>query len=454
LRESPPDTDLTFPSVDLDLFTAVAVLFIAAVDCGEGLSVWFTIRRKPLLFILVGAFALRMVTAVVLQHWLDGNSNRTYLIEGDANGYWELGRKIAQGSPYVLSTPPNARHVLRMPGFPALLGLSITVAGESFMFARIMLAAVGTLACGFVYWLGKELFDKKIGLMAAGIAAILPTFVGFSVVILSETLFAATLLAGLVFMAKLTKTGFATETRQRGIWLSLTVGLMMAAACYVRPSWLLVGPFFGLLYLTTADNKKQAALRGSLILTALFLALLPWAYRNHQVTGRWIFTTLWAGPSLYDGLNPLATGDSDMPFMETDQLAESGMTEYEINRHYNQKAWQFVIDNPGRTVQLAWIKLLRFWKPWPNAEQFQHIGYCLVVAMFFIPMVLFVMLGFWTLRGQLWALLLTAGPIVYFSLIHMVFVGSLRYRLPAEYPLCVLTAVGINTILSARRNAS
>ena len=177
----------------------------------------------------------------------------------------------------------------------------------------------------------------------------------------------------------------------------------------------------------------------------------PWAYRNKQVTKHWIFTTLWAGPSLYDGLNPLATGDSDMPFMETDQLAESGMTEYEIDRHYRLKAWQFVVENPGRTVQLAWIKLLRFWKPWPNAEQFQSIGYCIVVALFFIPMVMFAILGFWKLRDQSWAWLLTAGPIFYFSLIHMVFVGSLRYRLPAEYPLCVLSAAGINAILSARK---
>ena len=114
--------------------------------------------------------------------------------------------------------------------------------------------------------------------------------------------------------------------------------------------------------------------------------------------------------------------------------------------------WEYLVVGPEEASATLPNDQQHPW--WPNAEQFQHIGYCLVVAMFFIPMVLFVMLGFWTLRGQLWALLLTAGPIVYFSLIHMVFVGSLRYRLPAEYPLCVLTAVGINTILSARRNAS
>jgi hypothetical protein len=36
----------------------------------------------------------------------------------------------------------------------------------------------------------------------------------------------------------------------------------------------------------------------------------------------------------------------------------------------------------------------------------------------------------------------TWGPILYFSAIHVLFVGSIRYRLPAEYPFAVLSAVG------------
>jgi hypothetical protein len=40
-------------------------------------------------------------------------------------------------------------------------------------------------------------------------------------------------------------------------------------------------------------------------------------------------------------------------------------------------------------------------------------------------------------------LVLTAGPIIYFSALHTLFVSSLRYRLPAEYPLLALSAVGV-----------
>ena len=55
-------------------------------------------------------------------------------------------------------------------------------------------------------------------------------------------------------------------------------------------------------------------------------------------------------------------------------------------------------------------------------------------------------LGGWRVRRRPEVLLLTVGPILYFSAIHMVFVSSLRYRLPAEYPLLVATAVGLLTV--------
>ncbi|MGD9855191.1 MAG: hypothetical protein AB7U20_09605, partial [Planctomycetaceae bacterium] len=50
--------------------------------------------------------------------------------------------------------------------------------------------------------------------------------------------------------------------------------------------------------------------------------------------------------------------------------------------------------------------------------------------------------GWWTVRGDPWGWVLTIGPLLYFAALHMVFVSSLRYRLPAEYPLLVMTAVG------------
>jgi hypothetical protein len=50
---------------------------------------------------------------------------------------------------------------------------------------------------------------------------------------------------------------------------------------------------------------------------------------------------------------------------------------------------------------------------------------------------------------------LTLGPLLYFAALHLLFVGSIRYRLPAEYAVLVLSAAGARSVwvrLSAGRN--
>jgi 4-amino-4-deoxy-L-arabinose transferase-like glycosyltransferase len=410
--------------------------------------------RRPLLWILLCGLLLRAGLAVGLQYRLDNVLHRAFLIEGDANGYWELGQKIAAGEEYAIYDPP--RRVLRMPGFPALLAATIKLSDGSLLAARLALAAVGTAACALVYWLGCELFDRRTGLFAAAIAAFSPVLAGFSVLVLSETLFAAAMLASLVAMAVLVRVarhsvsgGSAPRAAPlRGHWLALLTGLLIGAANYARPSWLLAAPLFALVYLLWSDDKKRAVLHGALILAGLAIAIAPWALRNYLVTGHAVVTTLWVGPSLYDGLNPDATGDSDMQFFENDAVMRRlGLSEYEMDRYYREHAWEFVRENPGRTLELALIKLARFWKPWPNAEQFNQPLVSAAVAVWFVPLVALAICGAWAARRQFWALALSAGPILYFTAIHLVFVSSLRYRLPAEYPLAVLAAAGFCHLL-------
>mgnify|MGYP003336161596 FL=1 len=45
---------------------------------------------------------------------------------------------------------------------------------------------------------------------------------------------------------------------------------------------------------------------------------------------------------------------------------------------------------------------------------------------------------------RLWVL--AAGPILFLGAVHAVFIGSVRYRLPAEYPLLTLAALGLSDL--------
>jgi hypothetical protein len=417
-------------------------------------------ESRTLWIILAVALLLRVGTAVGLQRWL-ASRQQTFLIEGDAAGYWILGERIAAGDEYALYTPP--RYVHRMPGFPALLALPIAMFENPLLPARLLLAFVGTLGCGLVYVLGRMLFDVPVGTAAAGLTAIAPVMVGFSPVILSETSFAVALVGSLIGMAwwarcdgrsvgrivnpsttasRLVDGRIDNPSYGKSAAIGLVVGVLVALACYFRPSWILAGPLFGAGAVITSAHKGRAVVMAVCVLLGLVAALLPWGLRNQRVTGHFTFTTLWMGPSLYDGLNPQATGESDMTFFDRDNLMGQGRSEYDVDRHYRAKASEFVRENPGLALKLAIIKLWRFLNPIPNAEQFGGVGPALLIGPFFVVVLVLALRGWWITRHDVWAWGLTLGPLIYFAAIHMLFVGSLRYRLPAEYPLMVLTAVG------------
>ncbi len=417
--------------------------------------------------ILTVALTLRIIASVMVQQHVSQTPGRLCLIAGDAEGYWELGRKLAHGQNYEIYDPP--RRVLRMPGFPAVLAASIAVFGEQVGAARLVLAVMGTLACACVYWLGAELFGRTTGLFAAALAAVSPTFIATSAMILSETTFALGLMLSLIPLARLVRVTTVTEPRWRVLTWGVIAGLGGAIACYVRPSWLLFPLLAGgwLVFLSVLRGEqpwssiyRSAGVWACLgIVLGMTAGLMPWTFRNYVVTGGHIVpTTLWMGPSLYDGLNPEANGDSNMEFLKREGLYQN-LSEYEVDQHYRRAAWNWAAQHPGRAISLGWIKLGRYWNLWPNTAQFGHWLVRLVLLAFLIPAFACTIWGFSIGRSKLpeggmtwsWVLILTVGPILYFSGLHILFVGSLRYRLPAEYPLLIIAAVGFQDLVKRLR---
>lgn len=426
--------------------------------------------RNWLLAILTLALVLRLGAALVVQQIVARIPERVCLIAGDAEGYWQLGRQIARGRDFAIYDPP--RRVLRMPGFPAILALSMTLFGDDLGRARLVLALVGTLACACVYWLARLLFRAEIGLIAAGLAAISPTFIVFSVMILSETLFALGLLLSLIAMSYVVRQPLTRIATRRLLATAFVSGLAAALACYVRPSWLLFPPSVIVCLWVWPGIISQAPISesgvgeqavnsrltvlwvGLAMLLGLSVGLAPWTARNYFVTnGKFVPTTLWMGPSLYDGLNPTANGDSHMEFLPNSDYEK--MSEYEVDRHYRREAWKWAAENPAKVLELGWVKLGRYWNLFPNTPQFDYWFVRVGLLSFIIPVVGFVVCGLafagkwhdpdsgsWT-----WVVILTLGPILYFAALHTLFVSSLRYRLPAEYPLLVLAGAGIWEVL-------
>ena len=403
--------------------------------------------NRWLVVILFVATVLRVGCAFWIESRLE-ESGRRFFIEGDAEGYWELGQRIARWDDYAVHEPP--RYVHRMPGFPTILAISNLVFPDNMFAARLLLSLLGVVVCWLVFKLGSQLDSPQTGLIAAAICAVSPMLVGFSPLILSETAFATSLVVSLLAVKRLIDvihTGTRVKDRRKILFQTILVGTLIGLGVYIKPSWILIAPCFVAFICLAFRYSKRSIVSGIVIILSLFVVLLPWGVRNFTVSDHFTLTTFWMGPSLYDGLQPGATGASDMRFYDKEQLP-ARFSEYEVDRIYRDRAVQLAFNDPLRVVRLAGSKFLRFWNLWPNADQFQSGWIRLGMGLFYVPTFLLCLIGIWEWRHRFWPLAICLGPVLYFTGLHLIFVSSLRYRLPAEYPLMILVAVGLQAILS------
>jgi hypothetical protein len=406
-------------------------------------------NRTTWIAILAVALAARLAAGAWWESRL-GDARQFYF--DDSAGYWELARTIAHGEAYQFRSP-EAR-VFRAPGYPLLLaGLFWIFPDEPpVMSARVLSAVLGTVAVGLAGWWATQLFDARGGRIAGWITAVYPGGVALGAFVLSEAGFCPLMLAHLAFWGLAWR---AASSARVAAW-SIAGGAAAAAATMMRPSWLLFTPLALAAGLALAGNRRRQLAIGAVMGAALIAGMAPWWIRNAQVTGHFVPTTLVVGASLYDGLHPGATGASDMSFVAEHTALEhaqdeqaTDIIEYRLDRRLARESLAWAWSHPGRAAQLAWIKFARMWNVWPNEGAFRGWAVRLVVAVTYVPLLLLGLVGAWRYTAWGWPYALAWLPAVYLTLLHVIFIGSLRYREPAMLALAVLAA---GVLAGATRN--
>jgi hypothetical protein len=388
----------------------------------------------------------------------------------DQRGYLELAQNLLRGEGLhfvdhrfglIVDGKPVGQTVYatRTPGYPAFIALC----GGSIRAVRVVQSFVDVSTAFAVFLLTRRLLQSDCAATwAAGFVAFNPFLVYFSGLLLTETLYTAMLAWGMLLLVG------------RG-WIGGIA--MLALAIHVRPAGialpvvLAIGATYLRLPLPSGEGWGEGASEGkprnfdrhtpspqpspegrgsrkSLVLAAVFglaltiAVLLPWAYRNDRVLDRWIWSTSNDGITAYDGFNPDATGASEQKRFVERIPAVATMAEMERSDYFAGEARRFIRENPERLAGLTLAKTARTWSPVPLSAEFGRPLYRVVAALFAVPFYLLVLLGIFRghlLRRMKVFLLL---PALYFTAIHAMSVGSLRYRVPAEPPLAVLAAAG------------
>jgi hypothetical protein len=242
-------------------------------------------------------------------------------------------------------------------------------------------------------------------------------------------------------------------------------GVACGLACLARPSWLL---WPGLLALWTLSEcwlyraSKRTDLRRFIQIgtrlgwfgLAMCLTMSPWWLRNYLVTGHFVPTTLQVGPSLFDGLHAGASGASDegmsfsFPFeMKLHSEAAKATEQHEsfewrLNQMMLNAAIDWAFENPSDTIRLALVKFQKMWSPWPTAKELGGVWIRISESVVYVFIVALAGIALGCVGQHRRQMMLYVAPTIYFAALHVVFVGSVRYRQPAILVLCVVAGIG------------
>jgi hypothetical protein len=248
-------------------------------------------------------------------------------------------------------------------------------------------------------------------------------------------------------------------------------GIVAGVAVLTRPSWLLFTPFVAILGLAWPGSRKIHLQIIVAIGLGTCLTMTPWWIRNYQITGKFVLTTLQVGPSLLDSFHEGATGGSDegMQFMrriEQEQIqadqadlanaeALESTLEWRINRRAQREAVTWAKENPAEIWRLAWAKFRKTWSLWPDGGDVGSPAIRLAISVSSLSVLVLAIVGsfkYWP-RNRL-MLAICWSPCLYFTLLHMVFVGSVRYREPAMMVLIAIAGCVLMTLISRPQNST
>jgi 4-amino-4-deoxy-L-arabinose transferase-like glycosyltransferase len=386
--------------------------------------------------LLIVALALRLIWGFIHGEQIDSRLP-------DQQEYLELAQNVlkGQGLNFYDTRFYQTVYAYRMPGYPLFVA-----AGRSVHAALFHQKLIDTSTVLATYLLARRWLSKGPSLFAAVAVAFNPFLIYFSALLLSETLYTSLLVWGCVLLVR----------HPNFLW----GGIVLALSVPVRPSAVALPVFLGLVsvfvnYTPGLIEGRRRWLRlpvGTTMLLLVVLVLFPWALRNKLRLGQWIWLTTNGGVTRYDGFNPDATGASDQRFLlQPEMRVLRHMNEVERDQYLSLQASNWIRDtwqhNPQQLLRLTAIKIARTWSPVPLSAEFgAKKFYKYAAAAYSIPLLTLSVVGLWASRLPRSARLFLLSPVLYFTMIHAVSVGSLRYRVPTEPLLAVLAAAGLMTV--------
>jgi 4-amino-4-deoxy-L-arabinose transferase-like glycosyltransferase len=339
------------------------------------------------------------------------------------------------------------------PGQSFFLAAIYFIFGYNPQIACIIQALISSLTCIIIYYIGKSILNKKIGIISGLIAALYPTLIVFSGLLFSETLF--------IFLFSLLTLSLLRIYEERSAKNILIAGVSLGLATLVRPAIIGLLPFILIWMLLSSPDIKKNLIKFTVIILIAVVIISPWIIRNYNVHNEFVLVSTNGGVNFWIGNNPEATGTygscdwpnvPNSPFLETTDEIKRDRLGYE-------KGLDFIKENPYEFFILSFKKFSHFWRfpftfsglyldglfinPIPKWLFIVLVPLTIIPYVLLIPSTIFGIIFYQKWNNQAYLLVLL---MFYYILIHSIVFGASRFHLQIIHCLIIFAAYGICSI--------
>jgi len=367
----------------------------------------------------------------------------------DSAEYNHHALNLLNGKSYGFGFPTVTRGWFRAPGYPFFLYFVYKFIGKSLLTVRIIQAIIGSLTTLIIFLIAKEIFSIRIGIISGIIYALYPYFILQSSYILTECLFTFLYALSVLFILKI----IANKSNFRNL---LCVGIFAALATLTRNILTVFLPFLAIWLFVSFRKRRILLLKFGIVFLIFSSVIFPWIIYSYFKTGRLIpiSTTgaviFWVGNS-ENGTAYIFNEKFDPEVRK--QFLKDFNTQDDTT-WFIKKGIKFIVNRPFLFMKMRFYGFLNFWRILPKVK-----GHSLLrIFINFLSVTVIPVLG---LLGLMKASKLKDKRVTYFifsfiffTLIHALVMGIVRYRIPLIDPyLIIFASYFISKIFHLKRHS-
>ena len=408
--------------------------------------------RKWVALIFLFALVLRLGFLVSSENYID---HQGIYFEAGAIAA-SLARGEGYSSPFLQPGRPSAGvktgpTAWLAPGYPTLLSILFRIFGIQTSAAAAAALALnclcGALICIPLFSVGRWVFGRETGFVAAGIQALDPGQMIMEINHIWDDSVFALLTATLLYLCYRIPSSLNRRT-------AVILGVFMGVACLFQAAMIPLCAFCVVwTYFRSALTRRQR-LKYLAVSSLLFLLILgPWLVRNRVMVGTWgprsnfgfevaFGNNLEAWQALIQGgvYQDFGRWHPTVCKEEFERYLELG--EHGYNQEKLQQALSFIRSNPGKFLQLCLVKFKQMWLGWSENPNFRPVIWYIQKLHFLVP-IPFLILGLFVAlkrgaNGIPLGAFIVILPAIYY-LVHTIDLA--RYRHPL-IPVIIVTASG------------